>query len=157
MIADGKSTQDVENAILDIGESADMGAVRDWTRAYAGTCFRTNASTGYSNGRFEQAQDPDVKEVIPAFKFAALHDDRTRPWHEAAHGLIADTLDPIWATFRPPIGWNCRCSPNFISKFELERLGLLENGRVRRHVPPTFGSAHPDPGFRPGAFDFAGG
>lgn len=154
LIEGGKSSAEVENAILEIGKSAEMGAVRDWDRAYASNIFQTNASTGYSNGRFEQAQDPDVREVIPAFEYAALHDDRTREWHMAADGLIADTLDGVWATFKPPIGWRCRCSPNFISIFELERRGLLQGGRVVRYEPPNFKNAHPDPGFRTGRFQF---
>src|SRR3990167_6799996 len=149
LIGEGKSTSDVENAILDIGKSSDMGAVRDWDRAYAATVYRTNASTGYNTGRIQQAQDPDVREVIPALEFAAVMDDRTRPHHGAADGMIADTYDPVWKALRPPIGWQCRCAANFISRFELERRGLLKDGRVIRYLPPNFRNAHPDPGFRP--------
>lgn len=152
----GKSTHEVENAILDIGKSAEMGEVRNWTRAYAATVYRTNAATGYSNGRFEQAKDPEVAEVIPALRFSSLHDARTRPHHEAADGLIAATDDPVWKRMRAPAGWNCRCSCDFVSVFDLERMNLIQNGKVKAYYPPNFAAAHPDPGFRLGEFDFAG-
>jgi SPP1 gp7 family putative phage head morphogenesis protein len=119
----------------------------DWTRAYAATVYRTNAATAYNNGRFAQAKDEDVREVIPAMQFTAILDDRTRPNHRAAHGLIAPTDDPIWNWIAPPIGFQCRCSADFVSVYELERRGLIQNGRVVRYVPPTFSEAHADSGF----------
>lgn len=155
LIENGKSSYEVERSILDIGTDAEMGAVRDWTKSYGSVVYRTNCASAYNGGRFEQAQDDDVREVVPAMEYAALKGDpNTRPWHAAAHGLVADTRDGIWATFRPPIGWQCRCAANFISVFELERRGLLEGGRVVRYLPPSFGQAHPDQGFRPGGFSF---
>lgn len=154
LMREGKSTYDVEQAILDIGQSSEMGAVRDWTRSYAATVYRTNASTGYNNGRFVQAFDPVVRDVIPALEFAATLDDRTRPNHRAAHGLIAGVEDPIWRYLRPPLAWQCRCAADFVDRFELEDRGLIEGDRVKRYEPPTLSQARPDEGFRPGEFSF---
>lgn len=156
LIAGGKTHHQVEKEILNIGASAEMGAVRNWTRAYAANVYRTNANTGYSNGRMEQAKDPEVAEVIPALRYSALHDARTRPHHFAADGLIAATEDPVWHRMRTPAGWQCRCSMDFVSIFELQRMGLINGNKVTPFYPPDFANAHPDPGFRLGAFDFAG-
>lgn len=156
LLSAGKTHHEVENAILNIGKSAEMGAVRNWTRAYSANVYRTNAATGYSNGRMEQAKDPEVAEVIPALRYSALHDARTRPHHFAADGLIAATTDPVWHRMRTPAGWQCRCSMDFVSRFELERMGLIHGDKVTPLYPPDFANAHPDPGFRLGAFDFVG-
>lgn len=156
LVAGGKTHHEVEKAILDIGQSAEMGAVRNWTRAYSANVYRTNAATGYSNGRLEQAKDPEVAEVIPALRYSALHDARTRPHHFAADGLIAATTDPVWHRMRTPAGWQCRCSMDFVSRFELERMGLIHGDKVTPLYPPNFANAHPDPGFRLGTFDFVG-
>lgn len=121
----------------------------DWDRAYASTVYRTNANTAYTEGRFEQAKDPEVAEVVPAMEFVSLLDGRTRPNHAAAHGLIAATDDPIWNRFAPPIGFQCRCGAELVSVFDLEDRGLIRSGKVLRYLPPTFSRAHPDEGFDP--------
>ena len=104
-----------ENAILDLAKEYS----HEWTRSYAATVYRTNANTAYTLGRFEQAKDPDVAEVIPAFEFVSMDDERTRPNHHAANGLIAATNDVIWHSLKPPIGYQCflpgtRVSGNFV-------------------------------------------
>lgn len=154
LLGQGESPAVIEKEIENIGKSAAMGEVRDWTRAYASNVMRTNAATGYSNGRFEQAEDPEVAEVIPAMMFSSLCDAFSRPWHCAADGMIAATNDPIWKRFKPPIGWQCRCAPIFQSRFELERKGLWKDGKPVAYYPPSFGQAHPDAGFKVGSFDF---
>ena len=129
-----------------------LGEITPFTRSYASVVYRTNLSTNYNIGRMQQAEDPDVAEIIPAMEFSALLDSRTRPNHAAAHGLIAATNDPIWKTFAAPIGYNCRCSVETISRWELEAKGLLrKDGSVARYYPPTFGAARPDEGFKVGA------
>ena len=94
-----KKIQDVISRTMKEGEGlaqaekviAEMG---DWTRSYAAVVFRTNANTSYTQGRFAQAMDTDVAKVIPAMEFFSQRDDRTRPNHRAAHGLIAATNSP---------------------------------------------------------------
>lgn len=134
-VARGTSMGDVEAILQDMG---------DWSRAYAETVFRTNLATAYSAGRWKQVSDPDVAAVIPAMRYDAVGDKDTRPNHEAADGLIASINDPIWDRFTPPLGYNCRCTLELVDVFTLERMGLLNNGRVKRQTPPGFSRAHPD-------------
>lgn len=131
--------------------SAILREIMPWTRSYADLVYRNNLSTVYTEGRFDQAEDPDVAKVIPALRFTSMHDARTRPNHEAADGLIAAVDDPIWNRFKPPLGHQCRCGVEFVSVFELERRGLIRDGKVIRFLPSIFGSAYPDPGFKIGA------
>lgn len=148
-------TERIQKAINDLMETggglpefnAVWKEIAPWSQAYADTVYRTNASTAYNAGRLEQAQDEDVKEVIPAMEYVSMHLPNTRPNHEAASGLIAASDDPIWKRFKPPMGYNCRCGVNFVSKYELERRGLWESGKPVRFLPPTFAAAHPDQGF----------
>ena len=119
-----------------------------WSQSYAETVYRTNLNTAFTAGRFRQAQDPDVAEVIGAFEFVAVTDRDVRSNHKAFHGLIASLNDPIWETASPPLGYNCRCSIIMVDKFTLKRRGLIEpSGRVTRFTPPGFSAARPDAGF----------
>lgn len=123
-------------------------AIGDWTRAYANTVYRTNVVTAFEAGNQRQAEEPEVAAVAPAFRFTATLDADVRPNHAAAHGLIAGVNDPVWGRFSPPLGYNCRCSRNLVSRFELKRLGLLrQDGSVKPFYPRSFRNAHPDPGF----------
>jgi len=145
MLKDGFDPSDSGRVIAEMG---------GWTRAYGETVFRTNAATAFSAGQFQQSQDPEVADLIPAFEYVAVHDLNTRPNHLAAHGLIAGTKDSIWNIFTPPISYNCRCSLRFVDRYELEQRHLLDKaGRVIRHLPATFGAAHPDKGFGMGRPD----
>lgn len=145
----GGTTSLTENEILRM--AAEEG--HDWTRAYAATVYRTNAATAYSRGRFQQAMDEEVKQVIPAMELVGIDDDRTRPNHRAGQGLIAATVDPVWERVRPPLGYNCRDGVIFVSKYDLERKNLLrKDGSVIRYEPPQFHNCHPDEGFRPGVW-----
>lgn len=128
--------------------------ITPWAQSYGDTVYRTNCSTAYTAGRFTQAQDPDVQEVIPAMTYISMHLPASRPNHEAADGLIAATDDPVWDFIKPPNGYNCMCGVNFVNKYELERRGLLKDGKVVPYYPSTWSSAHPDPGFKHGAMSF---
>lgn len=151
-------TKRLQSAISDL--SSDGGGLPEfekiwkeitpWAQSYGDTVFRTNASTSYNQGRFAQAEDEDVAEVIPAMVFINMHLPASRPWHEAADGLIAATNDSIWKTFRPPLGYSCFCGTNFVNRYELERRGLFKDGKVITFYPPNFASAHPDKGFNSG-------
>lgn len=116
----------------------------DWTDAYAQTVVRTNVNTAYSAGRFRQMSDPDIRQVIGALRYTAVGDHNTRPNHLAADGLVASVDDPIWQSLAPPLGFQCRCRVDFVTRSQLARMGYSEG------VPPA---AHPsgayaDVGFR---------
>lgn len=154
-------TKRIQSAIADAGKTGSglpefeklWREITPWSQAYADNVFRTNSATAYSAGRMEQAKDPDVQEVMPAMLFINMHLPDSRPNHEAADGLIAATNDPIWGKFTPPLGYQCRCGLNIISKYELERRGLIKDGKVIRYEPPGFGAAHPDVGFNSGGWN----
>lgn len=136
----GRGMATVEEAVKD---------ATDWTRAYAENVYRTNAASAYTAGQFEMARDEDVSEVMTAFEYQSVNDADTRPNHRAADGLVAATDDPIWHTYSPPLGFQCRCNIRLVSKYELEGRGLYSpaTGKVTRSIPPNFAQAHPDDGF----------
>lgn len=120
-----------------------------WSEGYARMVFRTNINTAVTAGRFRQVQDPDIREVIPAFAFQAVGDSDTRPNHLAADGIIMTAANHAWSHIAPPLGYNCRCQARFMTIPELQRLGRLRrDGSVIEDRVPS--DAHPDPGFRHG-------
>ena len=42
-------------------------------------------------------------------QYRATLDERTRPEHQALHGVTLPPSHPFWQEFYPPNGWNCRC------------------------------------------------
>lgn len=117
-----------------------------WTEGYARMAFRTNLNEAASRGRLRQAQDPEVKEVIPAMRFTSVGDADTRSNHDAADGVVLSVDNPSWRFLRPPLGFNCRCQLDFISRPELRRMGLIDKaGKVIETRIPS--SARPDQGF----------
>ncbi len=118
----------------------------DWSRAYSQAAFRTNVNTGISAGRFRQARDPDVRQVIPALRFDAVGDADTRPNHMAADGVILAVDDPGWDEIAPPLGFNCRCTASFVNRAQLKRMGRIgADGSLRASRIPA--RAGPDKGF----------
>lgn len=113
--------------------------IQNFTAAYAETVYRTNLNTAYTAGRFRQAADPEVAEVIGALEYVTAGDEDVRENHQQADGLIAGVNDPVWRKIAPPVGYNCRCTVLFVNRAELEDRGLLlPDGRVRRFEPPGF-------------------
>ena len=118
-----------------------------WSESYSRLVFRTNLNTAVTAGRFRQAADPDVRQILPAFRFDAVGDTDTRDNHRAASGLIMSVDDPRWSQLAPPLGYNCRCQVVAVDAFTLEAAGMLDsNGSVRFMAAPP--QAGPDPGFR---------
>lgn len=147
-IAEGTAEAEVgRRAVLEVAEVA--RETEEWSAAYARMAFRTNLNTAVTAGRFAQAQDPDVKAVMPAFRYDAVNDADTRPNHAALDGVIWSVDSAHWQHHAPPNGWNCRCTVVAMSLYDLHRAGRLgPGGRViESPVPP---GAYPDPGFRHG-------
>ena len=139
-----------------------MARFQNWGHAYAETVYRTNLSTAYTAGRFQGGAEPDMREYMPAFRFSAVLDSsvrRGRPGvdgppgdaenHAALDGFIAQTNDPVWSEWSPPLGYNCRCSLRLVSVFELERKGLLVDGVFHAPTFPAKARKHPGFGTRP--------
>lgn len=120
-----------------------------WSEGYARMAFRTNLNTAATAGRFRQAQDPDVRRVIPAFRFDSVGDSDTRHNHDLIDGLIFSVRNTVWNKIAPPLGYNCRCQVSFVGLPELRRMGRIDDsGNVIESILPS--AAGPDDGFRHG-------
>ena len=138
MIRDGSSEVDA-GARLARDINAMRKRSRKWSASYARMVFRTNANTGATAGRFRQARDPDVAEIIPGFRYDAIGDRDTRPNHAAMDGVTMRAADPRWAKVAPPLGYNCRCDIVEVTAFDAPQW--------TRTLPSGAG---PDDGFRHG-------
>lgn len=96
------------------GEGTKAG--RDWrTRVI----YRTNLSTSYAAGRWQQLNDPDLLKHRPYWKY--IHNDTVqhpRPLHQSWSGMVLKHDDPFWQTHFPPNGWGCRCRVTSVSTSE---------------------------------------
>ena len=133
----------------------------DFTTSYARTAYRTNLNTAFTAGRFQQAADPEIAPVMPAFEYLAVRDSDVRRGrvedqgenHLALHGFIASTNSRTWNTYAPPNSWNCRCTLRLVSTFELARRGIIAevgqsvpepNVPVEAAINPNFARGRPD-------------
>ncbi len=140
-------TENVVGRQLAMTVEAVRAATAPWSESYSRMVFRTNVNTAVTAGRFRQAQDPDVRAIIPALRFDSVNDSDTRANHSAADGLIMSVTNINWNRIAPPLGYNCRCRVVHVSRFELEDIGRVNahGDVVESQVPST---AFPDPGFR---------
>ena len=143
-VAEGEAGRKLAMKVDDIRKASQA-----WSEGYARMVFRTNINTAISAGRFRQAQDPDIQEVAPAFRFDAVGDGDTRNNHDAADGLIMSVNNPEWRKIAPPLGYNCRCQVVHVTRYELERMGRIrKDGSLIEDKVPA--GAFSDPGFRHG-------
>jgi SPP1 gp7 family putative phage head morphogenesis protein len=148
-----KLLQRVQKALADFaarGESTasvslKLASMADFTRSYAETVYRTNLATAFTAGRMKQMQDPDVREVAPAFEFVTAGDVDVRKNHRNTKGLIAAVNDAAWDQYAPPLGYNCRCDLRLVDKYELKAKGVTV---LKPHYPPNIRMGGPDPGFK---------
>ena len=121
----------------------------EWTEGYARMAFRTNVNTAVTAGRFRAAQDQDIKQIMPAFRFDAVGDHDTRDNHNAGDEKIMRVDNLAWNKVAPPLGFNCRCQVIQVGLPELRRMGRINaDGSVREDKPPAAWRA--DQGFRHG-------
>ena len=86
------------------------------------TIFRTNVQTAYQAGRYKQQKE--MADIRPYWMYDAVNDSRTRPSHAAMDGKVFRADDPIWETWYPPNGFNCRCRVVSLSKRQVQSRGL---------------------------------
>tara|TARA_R100000789_G_scaffold49248_1_gene49534 strand:- start:433 stop:1449 length:1017 start_codon:yes stop_codon:yes gene_type:complete len=154
---EGKNQETAKRGMLTAFGEEMVENLGNYANAYASTVFKTNSNTSFNEGRMQEAQDPVIAEVIGGFMFDTFLDDEVRANHKAAHGFIAGTNDSIWRKLQPPLGYNCRCTIDFVDKFEMERWGLIRpSGEVQRGwynptsqtastvIPASFAMAGPD-------------
>lgn len=66
--------------------------------------------TAYQAGRFDAQKLLALNTNKKWLRYNAINDDRTRPHHKAMDGFVAPAFSPIWQTWYPPNGYNCRCT-----------------------------------------------
>jgi SPP1 gp7 family putative phage head morphogenesis protein len=150
-------TKHVQKAIADamqegkpVSKASDLIArIGDWNYAYASTVYRTNLNTSYHAGQFRIMKDPEVREIVPAFKYVATLDADVRPNHRAMHNIIANMDDDIWQRLSPPLGYNCRCSLITVDVFQLRRMGLDPYRMPKARIPAGAYPDYPEFGVRP--------
>lgn len=95
-----------------------LAELGNFSQAYAQTVFRTTMSQAYTAGRFRQAADPDIAEVMPGFEYDAVNDSDLRRGrkvdqyaaglaenHRALDKLVASIASRIWLIYAPPNGY----------------------------------------------------
>ena len=147
----GLSSQEaIDHILLAVqSQGTDDPIALEWTYtgSYAETVYRTNIASSYTQGRIDQAQDPVFKRQVAAWEFRTYPGANVRPNHAAMRGTIAATDDPIWNTMRPPLGYNCRCSLEFVGHKQALRAGAITaDGAILSRSLPA--GAFPDPGFK---------
>lgn len=125
-----------ENAATSGNRQAFMEAVRKEipslpiNDAHLEQVFRNNVNASYSDGGEAALADPVVQDHFPYRAYYPIHDDRARPEHLMLERLglsgtnVYHRLDPVWALFRPPWDWNCRCGWNPLSIRQAARKGV---------------------------------
>lgn len=112
-----------------------ISRVGDWSYSYADIVYRTNLNTSYHAGQFQIMKSPEVKEILPAFRFVAVGDSDTRPNHLAMDGVVASVDDSIWQRLSPPLGYQCRCTLVTVDAITLKRMGYDPMRMTKARIP----------------------
>ena len=78
-----------------------------WNASYMKTAFYTNTFSALA----VQSQTAllRVTDRFPFWRYSGILDGKIRDSHAAMHGVVARHDDPLWSTWYPPNGYNCRC------------------------------------------------
>ena len=94
--------------------------------------FRNNVGQALSDGAERSLSNRIVVDAFPYREAFPTHDDRVRQDHLeiAKSGLdgtaVYNRLDPVWATFRGPWDYNCRCSWRPVTVRQAAAQGIRE-------------------------------
>lgn len=91
--------------------------------------YRTNIQGHYNRGRCEQQREND--EFQPWRLYDAVNDSRTRPSHAAMDGFVARHDDPIWDTWTPTNGYQCRCRLIALTDKEVGRFQEADDKKTK--------------------------
>jgi SPP1 gp7 family putative phage head morphogenesis protein len=86
------------------------------------TVARTNLHSAFNAGRWQQLNDPDIRELRPFWQFDATDDFRTTDGCRALDGTALPNDDPFWLTNWPPRHFQCRSQVRAIRRKVYERL-----------------------------------
>ena len=119
-LSEGLTLDEFKQQAAAVLDSAGVSARTPW---YWETVYRTNLSTAYQAGRWQQMTDPDVVSSRPYLRYVSALLPTSRPSHREKHGVILRYDDPFWDTWYPPNGFNCYCTVTSVSESLLKRRG----------------------------------
>ena len=93
----------------------------DW---YLDTVFRTNLSSAYSAGRYEQQME--VRGIFKYWLFDAVMDNRTSEICFSLDGKIYRSDNPIWSKIYPPLHFGCRSDVIALSDYDLRVMKIRQ-------------------------------
>lgn len=129
-IEEGASQAAVVKQLREVFGAAGLAAP---SRYHLNTVFRNATQGAYADGRWQQMKRVATRR--PFWRYMTVGDENVRPAHAAMHGRVYRHTDPIWQTWYPPNGHNCRC--------RVESLREPPEGESLTEVP----EAKPDPGW----------
>lgn len=100
------------------------------------TEYDTAIASAQSAGIWDEIQE--VKDYYPYLRYMTMQDELVRDEHAALDGMIAAVDDPIWDSYMPPNGWNCRCSVESISESEAEDDPKFRAAKPEQKLEPGF-------------------
>ena len=100
----------VREAVATLRDALHASGSGPMSSAVMNTLVRTQVQMSYSAGRWNANQDEAIQEILHSYEYSTVGDDRVRPSHAAMDGVRAAKDDPIWKTWWPPSGFNCRCT-----------------------------------------------
>ena len=101
-------------------KSVDLKGLSD---LYLENVFRTNMTTAYSNGRYEQQVDMD--SVFKYWLYDAIMDNRTSLICSELDGRIYRSDNPIWNIIYPPNHYGgCRSDVIALSDYDIRIMGI---------------------------------
>lgn len=89
------------------------------------TIYRTNLQTAFGRGSYEKLTDPQLGGAFWGFRYRTVRDERVREEHAVLDGRKFETgaHDEIY----PPWSFNCRCSPEPITRREARKNGYVSD------------------------------
>jgi SPP1 gp7 family putative phage head morphogenesis protein len=112
-------------------------AIDDLTTPHQETIFRNFLQSAYNAGKYAQFQKG--KQFRPVIMYDAINDSRTRPHHAAMDGFMALVDDPVWDTWLPPNGHNCRCTVMSLTRKQADARGFKPGRKPPAGVEPDKG------------------
>ncbi|MBU2527675.1 MAG: phage head morphogenesis protein [Bacteroidetes bacterium] len=115
---DGQTFREWRKGVNVAFETAGWTPLSPW---HLENVFRTNLMSVYSAGKYEFCQTADN---VVDYEYSTVGDNRVRSSHAAMDGKIYAKDDPIWNTWMPPNGYQCRCTVIPITKAYAEANGI---------------------------------
>jgi SPP1 gp7 family putative phage head morphogenesis protein len=129
-VADGTDFKDFKSEVNKIFDSYGVTGI---SSNHLQTVFRTNVYSAYSIGQFNQVME--MPDRFPMWRYFAVLDSRTRPYHRELNGRIYRVGEgPI-----PPIDYNCRCTAQYLHTSIIDEQSIPNIPRAHFLPPPDEG------------------